>query len=479
MKVAVGMFYHEANSFNPELLQKNDFVYYEGEEVLKRIYAREVFEEESAEIVPLIYAVAFPNGIASREAYDFYADRILSILGDNKDVDGVFLHLHGSMEVDGLGSGEYDLVKRIRHLLGEDIVIGLALDAHANTDARLPKLINVVRNYRTVPHHDQETTEKVVAKHMVDCIKNNKRTVPQFVRLPYAIHPEKALDATWPLSEIFERLNEMEKMDEVSVATVGIGMIWCDCKTLASNVAVTPSEERYTERAAELAKDLADYVYSFRDSFDFEQLPLDPHEAMRYSIQYKESPVYVSDSGDNTTGGAVGDHTIMLREYLNCRDYNGKKVIVTAVWDEKAVAQCMKYNEGDLIEITVGKDYNENTKAVTINGILKKKGSLLGYMGCESDAIGSTVTISVGCVDCVIIDKPASFITISHFEAAGLNIEDYQVIVVKQGYLFPELRKLAALAILALTPGATHQMVEKLEYKNFLPPVYPLQLSSN
>lgn len=75
MKVAVGMFYHEANSFNPSLLQKEDMVYYEGEEVLKRLYATEVFREENAEIVPLIYAVALPNGIVARDAYDFYADK--------------------------------------------------------------------------------------------------------------------------------------------------------------------------------------------------------------------------------------------------------------------------------------------------------------------------------------------------------------------------------------------------------------------
>lgn len=474
MKIAVGMFYHEANSFNPSLLQKEDMVFVEGEEVINRLYASEVFQEENAEIVPLIYAVALPNGVVARDAYDFYYDRILSILRENKDVDGVFLHLHGSMEVDGLGSGEYYLIKSIRELLGNDVIIGLALDAHANTDPRLPELINAVRNYRTVPHSDQDVTEKTVARHMVECIKNNKKTIPQFVRLPYAIHPEKALAATWPLSEIFERLAEMEKMEEVSIATLGIGMAWSDCKTLASNVAVTPSEDRFTQKAAELAKELGDYVYSLRDSFDYEQLPLSPHEAMRYSINYENAPVYVSDSGDNTTGGAVGDHTIMLREYLSCRDYKGKKIVVTAVWDENAVKECMKYNEGDTITVSVGKDYDENTKAVTVTGILKKKGSLYGYMGCENDAVGKSVTISVGPVDFVVIDRPGSFITVGHFEGAGLNINDYQVIVVKQGYLFPELRKLAKLAILSLTPGATYQLIDSLDYKNIIPPVYPL-----
>jgi len=475
MKIALGKFYHEANSFNKSLLKKDDFTYFTGQEALDHLFATEVFEKENAELVPLIYAAALPNGLVARDTYEYYAKQILEILDKNKDVDGIFLHLHGSMEVDGLGSGEYNLIKRIRRIVGNEVIIGLALDAHSNTDPRLPEMVNGIRNYRTVPHTDQDITERTVAMHMVDCIKNKKKTIPQFVRLPYAIHPEKALSSTWPLKEIFGKLTELEKRKEIAIASLGIGMVWCDCKTLASNISVTPSEEQYTEYAKNIAKELGEYVYSLRDSFDFDQLPLTPHEAMRYAIKYEGAPVYVSDSGDNTTGGGEGDHTIMLREFLSCRDYNDKKVLVTGIWDEKAVEKCMKYNEGDHITIDVGHNYDENTKSVTVSGILKKKGKLHGYLGFEDVAVGEAITITVGNVDFVILDRPGSFITLKHFKGAGLNIDDYQVIVVKQGYLFSELRKIAKLAILALTPGCTHQLIENLEYKNIIPPVYPLK----
>ncbi len=476
-KIAVGMFYHEANSFNPALLMKEDMVHFEGAEVLKRIYARPVFEKAGYEVIPLLYAVALPNGIMDKASYDYFANRILEILGENRDVDGVFLHLHGSMEVQGLGSGEYALVSNIRKLLGDRPVIGLALDFHANTDERLPALVNVIRNYRTVPHTDQDVTERTVAQAMVDYLEHDRRPTPQFIRLPYAIHPEKALGATWPLNEIFERLGEMEKLEGVEVATLGCGMIWCDCKTLASNVCVTPTEEKYTDQAKRLVRELADYVYSLRDSFEFEQLPLSPHEAARYAIEFPYGkPVYVSDSGDNTTGGAVGDHTIMLREFLGIRDYRGKRVLVTSICDEDCVDACWKLQEGARVQVSVGKDYDENTKAVKLEGTLLRKGNLLGYMGLENDTVGRCVTISLGAVDVCIIDKPGSFISQQHFESkgAGLHLNDYDVVVVKQGYLFAELRKLAKLAILALTPGGTHQLVETLEYHHITPPVYPL-----
>ena len=192
MKIAIGMFYHEANSFNPFLLQKEDMVYHEGQEVLNRMYATEVFREENVELVPLIYASALPNGIVAKDAYEFYAGRILAILAENKDVDGIFLHLHGSTEVEEIGSGEYELIKCIRKLMGDEVYIGLAMDFHANTDPRMPAMVNVLRNYRTAPHTDQPHTEQMVARKLLDCIRNGERTQPQLVRLPYVIHAEKA-----------------------------------------------------------------------------------------------------------------------------------------------------------------------------------------------------------------------------------------------------------------------------------------------
>lgn len=88
MKIALGMFYHEANSFNPKMVEKDDFVYEEGERVIERMYASEVFQAAGAELVPLIYCNTLPNGIVKKEAYEFYAGRILKILSQNKDVDG-------------------------------------------------------------------------------------------------------------------------------------------------------------------------------------------------------------------------------------------------------------------------------------------------------------------------------------------------------------------------------------------------------
>lgn len=113
---------------------------------------------------------------------------------------------------------------------------------------------------------------------------------------------------------------------------MGLGMAWCDAECLSSSVVLTPSRVEHTEYCRGVAQELANYIYSLRDDFEFEQLPFSPHEAVRYAIQFQYgAPVFVSDSSDNTTGSAVGDHTIILREFLKVRDYNGKKCLVTVI----------------------------------------------------------------------------------------------------------------------------------------------------
>ena len=41
------------------------------------------------------------------------------------------------------------------------------------------------------------------------------------------------------------------------------------------------------------------------------------------------------------------------------------------------------------------------------------------------------------------------------FVGAGLDWDAYDVIVVKQGYIFPELKEKAAFSVMSLTQGAT------------------------
>ena len=47
-------------------------------------------------------------------------------------VDGIWLYLHGAMEVEHIGSGELALLRMVRERVSFNVPIALALDFHAN-----------------------------------------------------------------------------------------------------------------------------------------------------------------------------------------------------------------------------------------------------------------------------------------------------------------------------------------------------------
>ena len=86
-------------------------------------------------------------------------------------VDGIWLYLHGAMEVEDIGSGELALLRMIREKVGFNVPIALALDFHANNTQELMALVNVVVGYRTAPHRDMRETELRAARLLVHCIE--------------------------------------------------------------------------------------------------------------------------------------------------------------------------------------------------------------------------------------------------------------------------------------------------------------------
>jgi microcystin degradation protein MlrC len=48
------------------------------------------------------------------------------------------------------------------------------------------------------------------------------------------------------------------------------------------------------------------------------------------------------------------------------------------------------------------------------------------------------------------------------------------VIVVKQGYIFPELKEKAAFSVMSLTQGATPQDTRIIPFKQIMRPMYPI-----
>lgn len=474
MKVIVGSFYHEATTFNPFLTEADSFTFAEGEESLEYLAAVKVFEERGVEVVPTIFASAISSGSLTEETYRYFADKMLEVFRREKDIDGIWLHLHGSMEIDGVGSGEAKLLREIREIVGDDLPISLALDLHANIDEDVPRLANIIRGYRTAPHVDRDETEIITANLLVDALEVGETSMkPAFKRIYFITPGEAAMTKNEPMKTIVDKMYEYEEIEGILVANYFNGHAWTDAPNVSASALIVPESEEYEELAESVAEEFAEFVYDLRHEFKFDALTLNPDEAIERALAEEKKPVFISDSGDNTTGGASGINTLLLQK-LTEKDLGDKKVLVAAIYDKETCEELMEFAAGDSVTVEVGVDYDENSTPVKLEGEIKAKGDLLGFATAAKDKVGDVVTVSEGNIDVAIANGSDSFVTLNHFNAAGLDYLEYDVIIVKQGYLFDELAEVSALDILCLSPGGTYLLVEELEFTRLRRPMYPL-----
>ena len=464
MKILSGLIYHESNTFNPFLTGLDQFVVREGEEILDRFASTAVFRQAGADVVPSVYATAFSSGPVTREAYEHLKERLLRAVDHHPDLDGIWLHLHGAMLIDGVGAAEVDLLEAVRERVGPELPISVALDPHGNLDPRVPELTTVLRSYRTIPHVDQPEIERRTAHHLLDILSGKVQGgALAHSRVPLVISGDIPLSASSPLADILAELDEVEALPGIMDASFFVGFAWADVSQCGASVVVVPERPEAAELAREQADRIRDLVLDRCREFRFETPTLEVTATVDAFTRTGRAPLVVSDSGDNTTGGGAGYSTTLLKEILSRE--NVGRVCVSTIWSPHSVRVLQGHDLNDRVRLPIGMDYDEYSRPIEVDGVLKAKGDLLGYMSSAQDTVGNTCTISVGNVDVVVTDRPGSFVTRDHFRAAGLDPADYSVIVVKQGYLFPEISELAGQHILCISPGATYQFIEYLRYQ--------------
>jgi microcystin degradation protein MlrC len=132
MRIAVGGFMHETNTFVAQPTAWEDFVragpwptVTEGAPILTVFrninlaiaHFMDAAEKAGHEMVPLAWGAAQPSGCVTDDAFERISKMILDGLEREKP-DAVFLELHGAMVTQSLEDGEGELLRRVRALVG-------------------------------------------------------------------------------------------------------------------------------------------------------------------------------------------------------------------------------------------------------------------------------------------------------------------------------------------------------------------------
>ena len=216
-------------------------------------------------------------------------------------------------------------------------------------------------------------------------------------------------------------------------------------------------------------------MWDKRHEFHYTGLTAAPDKALEMALAFEGKPAFITDSGDNVTSGAQGWNTYILRQVLAVENRN-KKFLFANIHDDCAYYKLSALKDGEEVELKLGVDRDEMSRSVTLNVKVKCRGKLEGFMFRKNGNYGEAIVVSVvgAPIDIVVANSKQAMVELHQFNAVGVSVEDYDVVVVKQGYIFPELKKAGKFCVMSLTNGATPQDTRIIPFKKIMRPMYPI-----
>ncbi len=471
--VLIGSIVFEANSFSPIMSGREDFVVTEAADYMQTCPVTEMFRQANFDVLPTIGATALPSGKMERSCFDTLSDRILKPAEENKnDIVGVWLYLHGAMEVEGIGSAELSILKSLRKILGPGVPVAMASDFHASLPDEIVDYCDILTAYKTAPHTDQVDTQKRAAKLLIRTLKGEIAPQMLLVRVPAIVDGNFVLTDIEPQKSIMAAIKDREKGDILAVAFFACNP-WINTDYNSATVFVTYHQDK--EQAEKVGSDIACMYWDKRNKFAYYGDLLTPDETISVVKKKPNEVIFISDSGDNPGAGAPGDSIFFLSEIIKA---GVTKVLVAQVFDEAFVHENAKADLGSEVSGVLGDSCTRLGNKLNVTGKLLHRGDVPATEGlvAEPEGMGhgcQGLLIDIDGVHVIVTDKRVMFTSLNMFTSFGVDLHQYRIAVFKMGYLLPTLQPLPDQSIYALTPGATSTVLEEMPFDKVSRPLYP------
>jgi microcystin degradation protein MlrC len=225
------------------------------------------------------------------------------------------------------------------------------------------------------------------------------------------------------------------------------------------------------EKVTSTAEDLAKSFWAVRNDFVFVAPTATLKESLDMAVASSKQPFIISDMGDNPTAGGAGDVTWTLTEILARNEFksaDGPSLIYASIPGPEFVEKAIESGVGTYVEGLAGAAVDSRyAPPVELKGTIEA----IEYGDRHAE---TEVVVKVGSVHVIVTKKRKPYHHESDFTNLGLKPRETDIVVVKIGYLVPELYNMRADWIMALTPGGVDQDLERLEYKRINRPMFPL-----
>ncbi len=337
LRIAYGRLFHEANARSPVLTEVEDFerMHHLAGDALAQATTLRGTELKSfmphaeltgfrqaarlaggVETVPLQSSLAVPGGPLSRRCFEELAGGLVERIRAALPLDGVYLALHGSMQVEGLDEApEANLLARVRAVVGAEVKLAVSYDLHANLSEGMVAPADVLVAYRTNPHWDLAPTGFRAGNRLIRALRGQIRPTHAWRKLPIVLGGGKTIDFLAPMRGVFRYLRDLEKDPRVVSASLFMVHPYTTAEHLGWAVHVCTDGD--PALAAELVDKLADRAWEERKVALPPMFGVDEAlERASVSRLRRLGPVTLVDCDDVVGAGAPGGNTRLVQALL-------------------------------------------------------------------------------------------------------------------------------------------------------------------
>lgn len=459
MRIAVGGIHTECSTYSPVLMSLEDFRVLRGEALLEADYFS-FLNAEDIEHIPLLHARAVPGGPVSRPAYEAFKTELLGGLKAALPIDGLYLAMHGAIKVDNMDDAEGDWISAARAIVGPDCPIAVSYDLHGNVSQRIIDQIDIFAAYRTAPHVDTRETMVRAWSMLVEALRGGTRPGVAWTPVPLLLPGERTSTEDEPARSLYGRLPDFDARSGILDANLMVGYVWADEPRATASAVVTGTDRDAASKAAE---EIAASYWNARENFRFGPVTGALEAMLDIANAATTRPIILADSGDNPTGGGVGDRADVLRALL-ARGW--QDALIAGIADRPAVEACFAAGEGRTLRLRIGGSLDPSSPAVEVE-------AKVAHLDDPGPLNERQAVVQVGGITVVLSARRRPYHNIADFRRLGLDPGAVRLLVVKSGYLSPELAPIANPNLMALTEGVVNQDIEKLASERRQRPIVP------
>ena len=245
-----------------------------------------------------------------------------------------------------------------------------------------------------------------------------------WVPIPVLLPGERTSTEDQPAKRLYAQLPAINSRAGVLDASLLVGYVWADEPRATASAVLTGTDPAVLEEeAARLGRE----YWNAREDFKFGVPVGSIAELIDRAQRLTTQPVILADSGDNPTGGGVGDRAEVLEELLR-RGF--KNALVAGIADQPATELCYQHVPGTRLPLRIGATLDpQGSRPIDVEA------EILFLLAAESPRERRAV-VRIDGVTVVLTAARCPFHDIKDFTALGLHPANFKLLAVKSGYLF-------------------------------------------